>query len=219
MLHKGEPALLQRARLNSACRPQTPRVVSEQRERDVPGLPGWVQPQPESRRANIAFPMPPLSEWQTLFSVQAECAATLTGLVFVAVSINLTKILASPGLPGRAAESIAQFLQVFFICSAGLIPGLNTAALGLESVVVVLLCWVLQILSQVNYVRSRSGHPKWWLIARTLKTHMGSIPLFVASFYLLEGSPAGLYWLVPGFLLSFLAGVVNAWILLIEINR
>ena len=163
--------------------------------------------------------MLPLSEWQTFFSVQAECAATLTGLVFVAVSINLTRVLASPGLPGRAAESIAQFLQVFFICSTGLIPGQNASALGLESVVFVLLCWLLQTFSQVNYSRSRSGHPKWWLVARTVKTHLGSIPLFVASFYLLEGSPSGLYWLVPGFLLSFLAGVVNAWILLIEINR
>jgi modulator of FtsH protease len=160
-----------------------------------------------------------LSEWQTFFSVQAECAATLTGLVFVAVSINLTKILVSPGLPGRAAESIAQFLQVFFICSMGLIPGQNAAALGFETVVVVFLCWLLQIFSQVRYSRSRSGHPKWWLIARTLKTHLGSIPLFVASLYLHGGSATGLYWLVPGFLLSFLAGVINAWILLIEINR
>jgi hypothetical protein len=163
--------------------------------------------------------MLPLSEWQTFFSVQAECAATLTGLVFVAVSINLTKILTSPGLPGRAAESIAQFLQVFFICSAGLIPGQKAMALGLEAVVVRLLSWLLQILSQVRYARSRSGHPKWWLIARALKTHIGSLPLFVASLYLLDGSAAGLAWLVPGFLLSFLAGVVNAWILLIEINR
>ena len=97
--------------------------------------------------------MLPLSEWQTLFSVQAESAATLTGLVFVAVSINLSRILSSPGLAGRAAESIAQFLQ------------------------------------------------------------------FLAAICLLTGSSAGLYWLVPGFLLSFFAGVVNAWILLIEINR
>jgi modulator of FtsH protease len=163
--------------------------------------------------------MLPLSEWQTFFSVQAECAATLTGLVFVAVSINLAKILLAPGLPGRVAESIAQFLQIFFICSLGLIPGQNGPLLGLESIVVALLSWLLQILSQVRYARSRSGHPKWWLIARIVKTHIGSIPLFVACFYLLQGSRAGPYWLVPGFLFSFLAGVFNEWILLIEINR
>jgi len=57
--------------------------------------------------------MPPISEWQTLVAVQAGAAATLTGLVFVAVSINLARILETPGLSGRAAESILHFLQVF----------------------------------------------------------------------------------------------------------
>jgi hypothetical protein len=163
--------------------------------------------------------MLPLSEWQTLLSVQAESAATLTGLVFVAVSINLAKVLTSPGLPGRAAESLAQFLQVFFVSTTALIPGQRAGALAAEIIAVALLCWALQCASQINYARSKSGHPRWWLVTRIVQTHLGSIPLFVAAIYLLSGSSAGLYWLVPGFLLSFLAGVINAWILLIEINR
>jgi hypothetical protein len=163
--------------------------------------------------------MVPLSEWQTLFSVQAESAATLTGLVFVAVSINLTRVLSSPGLPGRAAESLAQFLQVFFVCMAALIPRQTAAALATEIIVVTLMCWVLQLASQINYARSRSGHPKWWLVTRVVQTHLGSVPLFVAAICLLAGSSSGLYWLVPGFFLSFFAGILNAWILLIEINR
>jgi hypothetical protein len=162
--------------------------------------------------------MVPLSEWQTLFSVQAESAATLTGLVFVAVSINLTRVLSSPGLPGRAAESLAQFLQVFFVCMAALIPQ-QTTALATEIIVITLMCWVLQLASQINYARSRSGHPKWWLVTRVVQTHLGSVPLFLGAICLLAGSSSGLYWLVPGFFLSFFAGILNAWILLIEINR
>ena len=54
-----------------------------------------------------------ISEWSNLLSVQAEAAATLTGLVFVAVSINLTRVMAYPTLPGRAGESILQFLTIF----------------------------------------------------------------------------------------------------------
>lgn len=57
--------------------------------------------------------MAALSEWQTFFAVQAEAAATITGLVFVAVSINLSKIIEVPGLSGRAAESIQHLLQIF----------------------------------------------------------------------------------------------------------
>lgn len=80
--------------------------------------------------------MLPLDEWQTLLSVQAESAATLTGPVFVAVSINLQKVLSSPGLPGRAAESLAQFLQVFFVSTTALIPGQTAAALATEIIAV-----------------------------------------------------------------------------------
>jgi len=39
-----------------------------------------------------------LPEWQTLLAVQVGTAATLTGLVFVAVSINLARIREIPGL-------------------------------------------------------------------------------------------------------------------------
>ena len=163
--------------------------------------------------------MLPLSEWQGIFSVLAESAATLTGLVFVAVSINLARILSSPGLPGRAAESLAQFLQVFFICAAGMIPQQPAEVLAGEIIGIGLLCWGLQSVSQVLYARSKSGHPKWWLVTRVVTTQLGSVPLFVGAVYLLSGSSAGLYWLTVGFFFSFLAGVVNAWILLIEINR
>jgi modulator of FtsH protease len=163
--------------------------------------------------------MLPLAEWQTLFSVEAGCAATLTGLVFVAVSINIAKILAAPGLPGRAAESIAQFLQVFFVCMAGMIPRQPAGALAVEIICVALLCWTLQLISQINYARSRSVYPQWWLVTRVVQTQLGCLPLFVGAICILSGASASLYWLALGFFFSFLAGVVNAWILLIEIHR
>jgi modulator of FtsH protease len=163
--------------------------------------------------------MPPLSEWQTLLAVQAGAAATLTGLVFVSVSINLAKILAFPGLPSRAAESIVQFLQVFFICTAMLIPRQPTTAIAAEILTIALFSWVMQTIAQVRYARSRSGHPRLWLFIRIVQTQLASIPFFVGSVCLLLDLPQGLYWLVPGFAFSFVAGVANAWVLLVEVVR
>src|SRR5580704_17716086 len=97
-----------------------------------------------------------LADWQTLFAVQAGAAATLTGLVFVAVSINLPRILETPGLPGRAAESMLQFLQVFFASSAVLMPRQSLIALGCEIVGVTTLAWWGQLVSQIRYARMRS---------------------------------------------------------------
>jgi hypothetical protein len=43
-------------------------------------------------------PTLPLSEWWTFLAVRADVAATLTGLFFVAVSINLGRIIAGAGI-------------------------------------------------------------------------------------------------------------------------
>lgn len=163
--------------------------------------------------------MPTLTEWQTFLSVQDSAAATLTGLVFVAVSINLTRILSSVGLPSRAAESLIQFLQVLFICSVALIPHQPETVLGLEILAIALVSWVAQVIAHIRYARSRSGHPVAWLITRIVQTQLASLPFFIGTGYLLLGWPAGLYWLVPGFIFSFVAGVANAWVLLVVIHR
>ena len=54
---------------------------------------------------------------------------------------------------------------------------------------------------------------------RMVQTQLASIPFFVAVIFLLLGYPVGLYWLVPGFVFSLVAGVANAWVLLVEVVR
>jgi hypothetical protein len=163
--------------------------------------------------------MLPLSEWQTFLALQAGAAATLTGLSFVAISINIAKIIEIPGLSGRAGDSILQFLQVFFICSVALVPGQATIARTWEILLIAGFCWITQVLAHVRYVKARSGHPSIWLTTRIVQTQIASVPFFIASAYLFSDSATGLYWLVPGFVLSFCAGIVGAWVLLVEVLR
>jgi len=161
----------------------------------------------------------PLADWQTLFAVQAGAAATLTGLVFVAVSINLPRIIETPGLPGRAAESMLQFLQVFFVSLAILIPQQPLTTLGCEAFFVAALAWLGQLVSQARYARMRSGHPAKWLAQRVITTHIASVPLFAASVMLILGNSYGLFVIVGAFFFSYVAGIIGAWVLLIEILR
>ncbi len=141
------------------------------------------------------------------------------GLVFVAVSINRERILSFPGLPGRAGESILQFLQVFLISSVALVPRQPSVALALEVLVIALISWLAQVVGLVRYARVMRGHPKSWIVYRTIFGQLATLPFFIASVMIWIGSPAALYWLVPGFLFSFIAAVGSAWVLLVEIMR
>lgn len=160
-----------------------------------------------------------IADWSVFLAVQAGAAATLTGLVFVAVSINLTKIMTVPGLPGRAAESLLQFLEVFFIATAALIPGQSEKILGMEFLAIGGIFWMALVLGQIRYLKVRAGHPWLWFVDRALFGQFAAVPFLVAGFALLFGVHFALYWLVPGFMFSFAAGVMSAWVLLVEIHR
>ena len=160
-----------------------------------------------------------IADWSSFLSVQAEAAATLTGLVFVAMSINAERVMTFPGLPGRVGEAVLQFLQVFFVASVMLAPGLPGRTRPLEILAISLFSWTAQIGTQLQYLRVRAGHPWSWFIWRTVLAHLATIPFIIAGVLLLIGSPYALEWLMPGFLFSFVAGLLSAWVLLVEIRR
>jgi hypothetical protein len=162
---------------------------------------------------------PSIADWSTLLTVEAETAATLTGLVFVAVSINLDRVMEFPGLPGRAMESILQFLEVFLISIVALIPGQSERALAIELLGVGLFFWIVQIAGQARFLRLRASLPRWWFVLRVMLNQLATVPFLVAGTALLLGMPGALYWLMPGFIFSFAAGIVSAWVLLVEVRR
>ena len=92
-------------------------------------------------------------------------------------------------------------------------------ALGIEILAIAVVSWVMQTYTQINYAKSRYGHPVIWLITRIVQTQLASVPFIAAAVFLLPGWPEAFFWLVPGFIFSFVAGVANAWVLLIEIVR
>jgi hypothetical protein len=79
--------------------------------------------------------------WQTFFSVQVTAGAALTGLVFVALSINLKQILSYQGLAGRAGEALLVLLVPVFAGLAGVLPQTSLVALGAEILAISVIAW------------------------------------------------------------------------------
>lgn len=64
-----------------------------------------------------------LAAWSDFWVAMAGASAALTGLLVVAVSINLEQILGFPLLPLRAAETLGLLVALLVASVFGLVPG------------------------------------------------------------------------------------------------
>jgi hypothetical protein len=164
-----------------------------------------------------------LETWHDFFVAAAGATAALSGLIFVAVSINLREILAtekkigSSYLTGRALESLAALLIVLGISLVGLDPSIGRTAFA----AFLLLCAAGSAVSpaRATYIR-RSSHVK--PIGYNLRMFLA---LLLVAAYALSGvtllaqGGGGLHWLPVAFILAIGIAASNAWILLVEVLR
>ena len=159
-----------------------------------------------------------LADWEPFFSAIIAAAAALTGLLFVAVSINLDRIVkGGKFLPARAAETLAILLLVVASSALTLVPQ-GTRLVGVEILIVAVPTLAITVRTQIAHRRNRND-PMLWTISRMTSTAVATVPCTVAGLSLTVGWGGGLYWLVPTALLGISGAVYNAWVLLVEIVR
>ncbi len=157
--------------------------------------------------------------WENFFVAQVSASAALLGLIFVAASINLTKMLEVPSLPGRAFEAMAILAMVLSTATLGLVPGQPIGLLGAEMLAIALLAWAAVIFIQWRTSRNWPLKKKKWTVVRAVAAQLATLPMVVSGASLALQRGGGLYWAVLSVIASFLAALMVAWILLIEIHR
>jgi hypothetical protein len=158
-----------------------------------------------------------VEEWHDLLVASAGAAAALTGLVFVAVSINVERILHHEGLPERALQTVLLLLGAVVTSLLGLIPQ-STTALGVELLAVGLVLAAFFAATARATLKGTRGHGGW-LLSRLAATVPGYVPYTIAGASLLADAGGGLRWLAVGIIGALVGAVVNAWVLLVEILR
>jgi hypothetical protein len=157
------------------------------------------------------------SEWSELFVATAGATAALTGLVFVAVSLNIERILKLPGLPERALQTLMMLLTPLIVSLVGLIPGQSATALGVELLVLGVLATYAIVQTLRRTIPGGREHQRAsFHMAMTLPA---AIPVVIGGASLIAGWGGGLYWIVAAIVCAILGASVNAWVLLVEILR
>lgn len=158
-------------------------------------------------------------EWASFFAAEIGAAATLTGLVVVAISINLSRILSYPHLPARAAEALITLASALVLMSLWLIPQETMKTLGLEALAIGLIGCLMPIIFKLRAIKTFAAYSRLRLVLRAIVDFGAGLIFLTAAVLLLKGNDAGLTWGAAGVIFSFVAGVLNAWVLLVEIMR
>jgi hypothetical protein len=152
------------------------------------------------------------ADWQDFAEMTGGASAALTGLLFVAVSVNANRIAGHQGLRASAAQTLVLFMAPLVMAAALLAPDQADLALGAELIVVGLITsWILLGIRRVKRSLTDDDRNLIAIFNRRGPNVMVML-LFVASGIILAcGQPNGLYLLLPASLVALASGVLNAW--------
>ena len=161
-----------------------------------------------------------MEDWADFYVATVGAAGALAGLVVVAISINISRILDFAGLPALAAHTVATISIALVVGCFALFPHQPGWAFGLE----VLACGASvgafgARRALVSWANRRPEDPTIWRISVAVTAALSSLPYVIGGIALLLNMEAGLYWVAVGVILGFIVTLQNGWVLLIEILR
>ena len=135
--------------------------------------------------------------WHDFFMGTIGASAALTGLLFLAILINLEQILKYPQLPGRAAGTLGILVSALVVSGFALAPGQSNRVLGIEiaaagAVVAVQALWV---------VHGKDA----WVVEHLVTLLLPSVAFVIGGVSLAVGEGGGLYWVLARILFAFVS--------------
>jgi modulator of FtsH protease len=160
-----------------------------------------------------------VGDWHDFFLGELGASAALAGLLFVAISINLSKILDGAGLAARAAEALIILGAILVVSSLALMPQ-PAAAIGLEAAAAGAVLWLTIVRIHLHALRAPDARYSTRTFSiRVVMGQCATLPLLAGGILLALGSGSGPYVLGAGAVLAIVVALLTCWVLLVEINR
>ena len=157
--------------------------------------------------------------WQAFFGAQLGAGATLLGLLFVGLSLNLPRILAYASLPRRAELALVLILLQITVAALALIPDQPAAAFAGETLAAAGLVWLAATALNLRLIRDAAPAGSSRARANLLLLQATVLPYLAGAILLLAGRPGGLHLIAAGMILGIVKAALGSWVLLVEINR
>ena len=162
--------------------------------------------------------MPPaetfLEPWNNFFLLVGTGSATLAGLVFVALTINLRGVAQDATHRYRAINMLTGFASVFLISALALMGRQPAFAVGLEWLIVAVLAGAINTYGYVQAFRLRSSLyalSKVRMVGGTL----GYLGQVVGAILLVLGIDAGIYVSAIALIANFIYLISGSWLLIL----
>ncbi len=156
--------------------------------------------------------------WHDFCTSFAGAAGALLGLVFVAVSLNLDAILADKELPRRAIETLIFFAYPLAGSLLIEVPGLSDTGLAIGQGILAAGLLGLALNDLPRWHRERAD-PLSWRLSHLAPGEVVAVLAAIGAVATGTTSIGGLYWLAGAMAVATTAGLVNSWVLLVEIKR
>jgi hypothetical protein len=159
-----------------------------------------------------------VESWESFGVVVGAASGALIGLLFVAISVNASRIAKHPALYVGATRTLVLFAIPLVAAILVVTPRQADWVLGAELVVLGIVAGAALILAGRGRVGVDAGPES--RLARTLDltspTLSTSLLTEIAGVTLIVGG-GGLYWLVPALILALVGGMLTAWLLLVRL--
>ena len=158
--------------------------------------------------------------WANFALVVGGASAALTGLLFVAVSLNAQRIAEHPALRASAGQTLVLFVVPLLSSMLLMVPGQPRWVIGTELTVLAVAAGLIFVVVGRNKTFNIDSTDNS-TTARFLRVLDRSSPnlltvvfLLASGITVLAGHGGGLYWLVPSAVVALVGGVMNAWLFL-----
>ncbi len=156
-------------------------------------------------------------DWGNFAVITGGSAGALTGLLFVAVSLNRERIAKNPALRAQAGQTLVLFMLPLLLSLLIVLPERSATAFG--GWLIVLAAVAALTLTAIGRGKEPAGDDPEaalaQLIDRASPNLLVLVTIVVGGCLQLAGDD-GLYWAALSSVVALVGGVINAWLFLVR---